>query len=117
MPPELVAEIASSSVSIDLHAKLNVYRRSGVREYVAWRVLDLAIDWFILRDGEYRPLAPGDDGILGSEVFPGLCLNAAAMLDGKLDQVLGKLQQGIATLEHQKSVAALAGKINVVADS
>lgn len=31
--PELVAEIASSSVAYDLHQKLDVYRRHGVREY------------------------------------------------------------------------------------
>ena len=30
--PELVAEIAASSASYDLHTKLNVYRRNGVRE-------------------------------------------------------------------------------------
>lgn len=108
--PELVAEIASSSVSIDLHAKLNVYRRSGVREYIAWRVLDRAVDWFVLRDGAYRPLSPGEDGILRSEVFPGLWLHAAAMLEGKLDQVLGTLQQGIATQEHQDFAASLAQK-------
>jgi len=105
--PELVAEIASSSVSIDLHAKLQVYRRSGVREYIAWRVLDRAIDWFILRDGEYLPLQAGDDGILRSEVFPGLWLNAPAMLDGKLDVVLATLQQGIATPEHKNFVARI----------
>src|SRR3954454_9356608 len=34
--PELVAEVASSSVSFDLHQKLQVYRRSGVREYAVW---------------------------------------------------------------------------------
>ena len=38
--PELVVEVAASSVSYDLHAKLNAYRRNGVREYVVWRVLD-----------------------------------------------------------------------------
>ncbi|MGO9600026.1 MAG: Uma2 family endonuclease, partial [Isosphaeraceae bacterium] len=38
--PELVAEVASSSASYDLHVKLHVYRRSGVREYLVWRVLD-----------------------------------------------------------------------------
>src|SRR5262245_42047125 len=37
--PELVAEVASSSVSYDLGKKLHVYRRNGVREYVVWRVL------------------------------------------------------------------------------
>jgi hypothetical protein len=32
--PDLVAEVAASSVSYDLHNKLNAYRRNGVREYV-----------------------------------------------------------------------------------
>ena len=105
--PELIAEIASSSVSKDLHNKLNVYRRTGVREYVVWRVLDRAIDWFVLREGSYLPLIAGEDGILRSEVFPGLWLNAAAMLEGKLDVVLVTLQQGIATREHQDFVARL----------
>src|SRR3954453_7071257 len=36
--PELVAEVSSSSVSYDLHEKLRVYRRNGVREYLVWRV-------------------------------------------------------------------------------
>ena len=31
-PPELVCEVAASSVSYDLHQKLHVYRRHGVRE-------------------------------------------------------------------------------------
>jgi Uma2 family endonuclease len=105
--PELVAEIASSSVSIDLHDKLNVYRRCGVSEYVVWRVLDRAIDWFILREGQYVPMALGEGGILRSEVFPGLWLNAAAMLEGKLDVVLATLQQGIATPEHKDFVTRL----------
>jgi len=50
--PELVAEVASSSVSYDLHAKLHVYRRSGVLEYMVWRVLEREIDWFVLRAGQ-----------------------------------------------------------------
>ncbi len=106
--PELVAEIASSSVSADLHAKLNVYRRNAVREYIVWRVLDRAIDWFVLREGEFLPLAAGEDGILRSEVFPGLWLNVPAMLDSKLDVVLATLQRGVATPEHQDFVKQLA---------
>jgi Uma2 family endonuclease len=42
--PELVAEIAASSASYDLHDKKEAYRRAGVLEYIAWRVLDEAID-------------------------------------------------------------------------
>jgi Uma2 family endonuclease len=49
--PELVAEVASSSVSYDLHIKLQVYQRNGSHEYLAWRVRDHAFDWFVLRDG------------------------------------------------------------------
>jgi Uma2 family endonuclease len=60
--PELVAEIASSSVAIDLHRKLQVYLRSGVQEYLVWRTLDEQLDWFELREGEYVPLAPDEQG-------------------------------------------------------
>jgi Uma2 family endonuclease len=36
--PELIVEIAASTVSIDLHDKLKVYRRNQVQEYLVWRV-------------------------------------------------------------------------------
>jgi Putative restriction endonuclease len=49
--PEFVGEIASSSVSYDLDVKLKVYRRSNVREYIVWRVLDRQIDWFSTQRG------------------------------------------------------------------
>src|SRR5712691_7161754 len=52
--PELVGEVSASSVSYDLHAKLNVYRRNRVREYVVWRVLDQELDWFVWREGQYE---------------------------------------------------------------
>jgi Uma2 family endonuclease len=106
--PELVAEVSSSSVSIDLHDKLRVYRRNGVREYIAWRVIEWGIDWFVLRDGDYVRLSPGADGIIRSEVFPGLWLDVSAMLEGKLDRVLEVLQQGLATPEHRDVIEELA---------
>ena len=82
--PELIAEIAASSVSYDLGKKLHVYRRNGVREYVVWRVQDGAIDWFVLREGRYELVAPAGDGIIRSTVFPGLWLDPAALLRGDL---------------------------------
>ncbi|MCC7365677.1 MAG: Uma2 family endonuclease [Dehalococcoidia bacterium] len=85
--PELVVEIAASSVSYDLHVKKNVYRRSGVQEYIAWRVFDEVIDWFRLRDGIYEALRPDAEGVIASEVFPGLRLDVAAMLRGDLRAV------------------------------
>lgn len=105
--PELVAEIASSSVSYDLGAKLHAYRRNGVREYVVWRVLDQQVDWFVLVEGRYEPLASVADGILKSTVFPGLWLDPAAIVNGDLARALAVLEQGIATPEHAAFVAGL----------
>jgi Uma2 family endonuclease len=103
--PELVAEVASSSVSIDLGIKFQVYRRNAVQEYVVWRVLDEDVDWFRLRDGKYVPI-PTTDGILRSEVFPGLWLDAKALVSGDMKRVLAVLDQGIATAEHAVFLAA-----------
>jgi Uma2 family endonuclease len=105
--PELVAEVAASSVSYDLNAKLRVYRRNGVREYIVWRVLNKAIDWFVLREDQYEALSSDPQGLLRSEVFPGLWLDAAALLRGDLATVLAVVQQGLASPEHAAFVARL----------
>jgi hypothetical protein len=105
--PELVAEVAASSVSIDRNAKLRAYRRNGVREYLIWRTEDGAIDWFVLRGGQYEQLPVGADGIVRSEVFPGLWLDVQAMLAADLGTVMAALQQGIASGEHAAFVASL----------
>jgi len=89
--PELVVEIAASSVSRDATEKLVSYRRAGVAEYLLWRVLDGEIDWFALEDDEYRPI-PVVDGLLRSGVFPGLGLPVAAALTGDLAGVLGAVR-------------------------
>lgn len=105
--PELVAEIASSSVSIDLNTRFRVYRRNQVQEYVVWRVLDQEIDWFVLRQTQYERLAPDADGYLKSEVFPGLWLDPAALARRDLATVFQILQQGLARAEHVAFVAKL----------
>lgn len=102
--PELVAEIAASSVSIDLYEKLKVYRRNGVKEYLVWRVEDEQIDWFVLREGVYERLKSGPDWILKSEAFPGLWLDSAAMLRGDLASVLKVLGEGLLSPEHANFV-------------
>lgn len=106
-PPELVAEVAASSAAYDLHQKLNVYRRHGVREYVVWRVLDEAVDWFILREGRFDRLEPDAAGIYKSEVFPGLWLDAAALLRGDQAAMLNMLNEGVASAEHLEFVERL----------
>ena len=106
--PELVGEVSSSTVSFDLHAKLNVYRRNGVREYLVWRTQDEEFDWFVLREGQFERLPPDADGILRSPQFPGLWLDAAAMTSGNLKRVIQVLQQGLASVEHTEFVSQLA---------
>ena len=98
--PELLGEVAASSASYDLHDKLEAYRRNGVLEYVVWRVYDRAIDWFVLRHGQFVPLPLTPDGLYQSEVFPGLWLDPAALIQGDMARVMQVLQQGIASPEH-----------------
>jgi Uma2 family endonuclease len=105
--PEFVAEVAATSASIDLNAKLHVYRRTKVREYVVWRTFDQAIDWFVLRDTDFIRLPADAAGLLRSAVFPGLWLDPAALVRGDLATVFKRLQEGIATSEH----AAFAAKL------
>jgi Uma2 family endonuclease len=78
--PDLIIEIANSSRSRDLHQKKRAYERSGVLEYIVWRTQDREIDWFQLRDGRYVPRDPDAEGIIESEIFPGLRLSISAML-------------------------------------
>jgi hypothetical protein len=104
--PTLACEIAASSVSIDLHLKLNVYRRNQVREYLVWRTQDRAVDWFAWREGQYEKLAP-DSGIIKSEQFPGLWLNAAALIDENLSELFKTVDAGTSTSEHAKFVEKL----------
>ena len=104
---ELIAEITASSASIDLGTKMSMYRQHKVREYVVWRVLDQAIDWFVLHRSKYEPLVPDAQGILHSKTFPGLCLDPVALMNFDLQAVLRLLQQGFATPEHAAFVAKL----------
>jgi Uma2 family endonuclease len=90
--PELIVEIAASTVSYDLHAKKRVYERNGIKEYIVWRTLDQAIDWFILENGKYVELAPDAAGIMHSREFEGLRLNVTAILNGDMSAVLKTLQ-------------------------
>ncbi|MDY6936747.1 MAG: Uma2 family endonuclease [Cyanobacteriota bacterium] len=105
--PELIVEVAASTVSLDANDKLKVYRRNRVREYLLWRVEDGELDWFSWREGEYVRLIPDESGIICSEVFPGLWLDTVALLGGNLAGAIATVQQGIATTEHQNFVDRL----------
>jgi Uma2 family endonuclease len=108
--PDLIIEIASFSVSIDTHRKKQVYRRNGVREYIIWRVEDAAIDWFMLREGEYVVQSPDAEGLLKSDVFPGLWLDPVALLRGDLARVAEVVARGTKSDEHRVFAARVKAR-------
>ena len=93
--PELIVEIAGSTVDIDTNQKFKLYRRHGVKEYLIWRVEEQQFDWYYLKSGKYRQQKPNAEGVIKSQVFPGLWLDIPALLSGNLKQVLAVLQQGL----------------------
>jgi Uma2 family endonuclease len=100
--PELVAEIVGSSRAYDLHQKKGAYRRNGVREYLAWITSEEKIVWWELKEGEYEAIAPDADGLLRSRVFPGLWLDASAIICGDMKAVFAAVRKGLDSPEHQR---------------
>src|SRR4051794_9299647 len=98
--PELISEIASSTESIDLHRKKDDYELAGVQEYIVVALRQMRVFWFVRRHHKFEEMQPGPDGILRSEVFPGLWLDPAALLrkDGK--RMREELSLGLGTPEH-----------------
>ncbi|MEH1872355.1 Uma2 family endonuclease [Nostoc sp.] len=105
--PELVAEVAASSASIDLYDKKCAYRRNGVQEYIVWQTLENKLDWFCLQDGEYLPLVADADGVIKSNIFPGLWLAVTSLLTGDMTTVLAVLQQGLNSKKHTEFIERL----------
>jgi len=106
--PELVAEIAASSASIDLGDKKRAYRRNGIREYIVWQVFEQRLDWFYLQEGEYISLPVDENGVIRSRVFPGLWLAVDDLVTGDMARVLAVLQNGLTAPEHDAFVQQLA---------
>jgi Uma2 family endonuclease len=108
--PELVVEVAASTASYDLYEKKQVYRRNGVQEYLVWRVVDRAFDWFVLQEGVYVNLPVDADGMMRSRVFPGLWLVVTDLLALNLTEVVAGLKLGLESVEHQIFRQSLASK-------
>ena len=107
-PPELVVEVAASTVRIDTKVKREVYQRLGVREYIVWRVPDQAIDWWELREEAYVLLTADEAGVVCSRVFPGLCLDVPAILSGDSARALATLEAHLA--KHADAHADFVGR-------
>lgn len=108
--PELIVEIAASTASYDFHIKRRVYERHGIQEYIVWRVYDKQIDWFRLQEKRYVKVPPDEQGLISSQVFPGLILAVSVLLAGEYAQVLAKLQKSLQSSEHQNFVERLQEK-------
>lgn len=106
-PPELIAEIASGTESIDLHAKKRDYEKRGVREYVVVALRQKKVFWFAIRDGKFVDKTNDADGILRSGVFPGLWLDPAALIRPGRDRIQTVIQQGVTSREHAEFVKRL----------
>jgi Uma2 family endonuclease len=109
--PELVAEVAASSVSYDLTSKFEMYRRYSAREYLVWRVQDGEIDWFELKRKRFVRLALDEAGLYRSRVFPGLWLDPAGLIRGDTAALHAALQRGLESAEHADFVARLNARI------
>ena len=106
--PELMVEVAASSVAIDLFDKKRAYQRNGVTEYLVWQSYDQSLDWFYLEQGEYRALQPNQQGIIQSPTFPGLWLAVPELLAGNMAQVLATLQKGMQSEQYKNFVKQLS---------
>jgi Uma2 family endonuclease len=104
--PELIAEVAHSSRSIDLHVKREDYARNGVGEYLVMSLADRRLFWFNLPTSQEWSADP--DGIIRVRSFPGFWIDVDALfsVDGK--RLIGTLQRGLDSAEHAEFVSRLA---------
>jgi Uma2 family endonuclease len=106
--PELVAEIAYSTRSIDLHAKRADYTRNGVQEYLVLCLREKQLRWFDLRAD--RELQPDPDGVFRIRVFPGLWVHGEALIAKDYRRLMATLEAGLATPDHAAFAARLAAQ-------
>ncbi len=106
--PELAVEICLTSTEVDFGPKLALYQRAGVREYVTIELFGERIVWRMLEGGTYVPQKLSPDGVLRSQVFPGLWLDIAAFWADDGPRILETLSAGLSSEDHQQFVQHLA---------
>jgi hypothetical protein len=102
---ELLVEIAHSRRAIAMHGKRDDYQRAGVVEYlvVCWE--EQETHWFHFPSGDM--IRPNRQGISRSRVFPGLWIDAAALLRLDSARLMEVIQQGLASRAHAAFVKRL----------
>src|SRR5262249_23890744 len=92
--PELVVEVSVTTTAKDAGAKLRLYERMGVREYLIAKPKKRELVWRVLTKGKYRLLRPDSKGLLRSHVFPGLWLNPELLWNDDSAALSALIQQG-----------------------
>jgi Uma2 family endonuclease len=105
--PELIAEVSTSTESIDLHSKKADYEAACVQEYLVAALQREAVFWFVRRRGRFKEIKPDADGVYRSPLFAGLWLDPAALVRRDAKRVLKVLEQGLASPEHALFVEKL----------
>lgn len=106
--PELIIEVSHTTGARDTGAKLKLYERSGVCEYIIVRPKTERVTWHQLADRQYHEITPGADGCFRSHVFPGLWLDSKALRKPDLQALAAAVAEGTATPEHSQFVKRLA---------
>jgi Uma2 family endonuclease len=104
--PELVAEIANSSKSIDLHLKLKRYEKFGVHEYLVYCLNPQQLHFFNLQSKPRKDLVISN-GIYKSTVFPGLWIDVDALFAMNLQRSIEVLHEGISDADHASFIQQL----------
>lgn len=107
--PELVVEVADSTEARDTGVKLREYERNGVQEYVVVLVRSNMVRWFVRVDDRLQQSQQEGD-LYKSRSFPGLWLEAKALLAEDSALVSQCVLAGIADASHQDFVAALSAR-------
>ncbi|HEV3144390.1 MAG TPA: Uma2 family endonuclease [Gemmataceae bacterium] len=106
--PEFIAQIAHSSVAVDMGKKRDRYEQAGVLEYLVVCVEEQELHWFHFPSK--RELKSDANGIYKSKVFPGLWINGPALLARDSANLLATIQEGCASPQHAAFVKKMQRK-------
>jgi Uma2 family endonuclease len=103
--PEMVIEVADTSKRLDLGEKRLAYQDAGVLAYIVVNIPDRKVHLFDLKKD--LELKPGADGVLRSQVFPGLWIGTKQFFDRSSRGCREVLEHGLASPEHARFVKRL----------
>lgn len=110
--PELLVEVAAESASSGLNWLEASYAKAGVKEYLVVLLEEKEVHWgraALTAEKGFDELPVEPDGLIRSQVFPGLWLNPPALLEGDATQLMKTLESGLLTPAHAEFAARIGG--------